>query len=169
MLIGGRNEQAQRRTFCITSSKLGHKHRPTHKKNAKNQTHIDTKQERRTGIQNIHFGPDFINTFLIWGILVVLLWLGRNFYVCIVGVRLFFLLINTKKPYVESQYNWARKGPLEISHSTDTAQSRFSYSRLLRTMSSWILSISKEGDYNLSEQPLSVFDHPYSTKAFSYV
>lgn len=99
----------------------------------KKKSHTDTKKKEL-----------WFRIYILALILAVLLWLGRNFHVYIVGVRLLKTLINTKKSYVEPQNSWALKGPLEMIHSLCLKQAQLQ--QVVRTVPSWILSASKDAD-----------------------
>lgn len=66
----------------------------------------------------------------------------------------------------EPQNNWRWKGPL-VSPSPTPDQSRSGKIRLLRAVSSWVLSTSKDRYHNLSMHPAPVFAHSHGTKPYS--
>jgi len=63
---------------------------------------------------------------------------------------------------------WSRLEGTSAGHLLQLPCScRATYSQLLRAMSRWVLSISKDGDStNLFWQPVPVFSHPHSKKVF---
>lgn len=65
------------------------------------------------------------------------------------------------------QAGWATDGNQMAEVGRHFWRSRVS--RLPRAISSSVLSISKDGDCNCSEQPASMSNHSHSKKSFSYV
>lgn len=65
-----------------------------------------------------------------------------------------------KQHILESQNSWDEKGPLETVQHPARAGSGIAGP----CPAWWGLSVPKDGDYNLSAQPIPMFDHPHSKK-----